>query len=164
MASVLLDGIRLLVTNDPAHGGLLGEVQDAALVLDGSRVAWVGNRTSAPAADSRVGLGGRCVVPGFVDSHSHLVFAGDRAGEFAARMSGQPYTAGGIRTTVAATRAATDEELQVATARLVAEMRRAGTTSVEIKSGYGLTVHDEARSLAVAHAFTDDTTYLGGHV
>ena len=104
------------------------------------------------------------MLPGFVDSHSHLVFAGDRAQEFAARMAGESYAAGGIRTTVAATRAATDEELTSHVARLVAEMRRQGTTTVEIKSGYGLTVHDEARGLAVARQFTDETTFLGAHV
>ena len=104
------------------------------------------------------------MLPGFVDSHSHLVFAGDRAPEFAARMAGTPYAAGGIRTTVAATRAATDEQLTSHVARLVAEMRRQGTTTVEIKSGYGLTVHDEARSLAVARQFTEETTFLGAHV
>ena len=104
------------------------------------------------------------MLPGFVDSHSHLVFAGDRAQEFAARMAGEPYAAGGIRTTVAATRAATDEQLTAHVARLVQEMRRQGTTTVEIKSGYGLTVHDEARSLAVARQFTDETTFLGAHV
>ena len=104
------------------------------------------------------------MIPGFVDSHSHLVFAGDRAAEFAARMAGEPYAAGGIRTTVAATRAATDEQLTSHVARLVAEMRRQGTTTVEIKSGYGLTVHDEARSLAVARQFTEETTFLGAHV
>src|SRR5690606_8959147 len=95
---------------------------------------------------------------------SHLVFAGDRAAEFTARMTGQPYTAGGIRTTVAATRAASDEQLTAGTARLVAEMRRQGTTTVEIKSGYGLTVRDEARSLAIASRFTEETTFLGAHV
>jgi len=99
-----------------------------------------------------------------VDSHSHLVFAGDRAPEFAARMAGTPYAAGGIRTTVAATRAATDEQLTGRVAALVAEMRRQGTTTVEIKSGYGLTVRDEARSLAIARLFTDETTFLGAHV
>ena len=104
------------------------------------------------------------MIPGFVDSHTHLVFAGDRAPEFAARMAGTPYAAGGIRTTVAATRAATDEQLTSHVARLVAEMRRQGTTTVEIKSGYGLTVHDEARGLAVARQFTEETTFLGAHV
>jgi imidazolonepropionase len=124
----------------------------------------VGRSADAPAADDAVDAGGRAVLPGFVDSHSHLVFAGDRAQEFAARMAGQPYAAGGIRTTVAATRAASDEQLTAHVARLVQEMGRQGTTTVEIKSGYGLTVHDEARSLAVAGQFTDETTFLGAHV
>jgi imidazolonepropionase len=104
------------------------------------------------------------VVPGFVDSHAHLVFAGDRAEEFAARMTGTPYSAGGIATTVAATRAATDEQLAANLARLVGEMCRQGTTTVEVKSGYGLTVSDEARSLALAGQVTEETTYLGAHV
>ncbi|MFC0624687.1 imidazolonepropionase [Kribbella deserti] len=168
MTSVLLTGIASLVTNDPSHGdgkpGDIGELRDAALVIEGKRFAWVGPRRDAPPADSAVDLGGRAVIPGFVDSHSHLVFAGDRAEEFAARMTGVPYSAGGIRTTVAATRQATDEELTANVARLVAEMRRQGTTTVEIKSGYGLTVADEARGLALARAFTDETTYLGAHV
>jgi imidazolonepropionase len=164
MASVLIDEIGLLVTADPEHGGLLGELRDAAVVVDGSRVAWVGHRTGAPAADTKVALAGRTAVPGFVDSHSHLVFAGDRAEEFVSRMSGRPYTAGGIRSTVDATRAAPDDVLRANAARLVGEMRKAGTTTVEIKSGYGLSVADEARSLAVAASLTDETTYLGGHV
>ncbi|MET9314297.1 imidazolonepropionase [Kribbella sp. NPDC003505] len=164
MTSLLLTGITSLVTNDPTHGGPLGELHDAALVIDGSTVAWTGGRTTAPAADATIDLGGRAVIPGFVDSHSHLVFAGDRAEEFAARMTGTPYSAGGIRTTVAATREATDEQLTANVARLVTEMRRQGTTTVEIKSGYGLTVADEARALRIARQFTDDTTYLGAHV
>jgi len=164
MSSLLLTGIGSLVTNDPAHGGLLGELLDAAIVVEGGRIAWVGSRRAAPAADSSADLGDRAVIPGFVDSHSHLVFAGDRAEEFAARMTGQPYSAGGIRTTVNATREAADEQLTANVARLVAEMRGQGTTTVEIKSGYGLTVADEARSLAIAADFTDETTYLGAHV
>lgn len=164
MASTLITNVGELVSNDPAAIDLLGVIEDAALVVEGSRVAWVGRAADAPAADERVDVGGRAVLPGFVDSHSHLVFAGDRAAEFAARMSGTPYAAGGIRTTVAATRAATDEQLTGHVARLVAEMRRQGTTTVEIKSGYGLTVHDEARALAVARQFTEETTFLGAHV
>ncbi|WP_350280307.1 imidazolonepropionase [Kribbella sp. HUAS MG21] len=164
MSSLLLTGIGSLVTNDPARGGPLGEVLDAALVLDGSKVGWVGPRQEAPAADSAIDLGGRAVIPGFVDSHAHLVFAGDRAEEFAARMTGTPYSAGGIRTTVAATREATDQQLTANVSRLVTEMRRQGTTTVEIKSGYGLTVADEARALQIARQFTDETTYLGAHV
>jgi imidazolonepropionase len=164
MTSTVLTNIGELVTNDPEADDLLGIVEGAALVVEGSRVAWVGRADEAPAADEQVDAGGRAVIPGFVDSHSHLVFAGDRAAEFAARMAGQPYAAGGIRTTVAATRTATDEQLTSHVARLVAEMRRQGTTTVEIKSGYGLSVRDEARSLAVARQFTEETTYLGAHV
>ncbi|TDD45436.1 imidazolonepropionase [Kribbella antibiotica] len=164
MSSLLVTGIGSLVTNDPTQGGLLGEILDAALVIEGSQVAWAGSRSAAPVADSAIDVAGRAVIPGFVDSHSHLVFAGDRAEEFAARMTGTPYSAGGIRTTVAATRQATDEQLTANVARLVTEMRRQGTTTVEIKSGYGLTVADEARGLEIARQFTDETTYLGAHV
>jgi imidazolonepropionase len=164
VSSIVITHIGELVTNDPERDGLLGVVTDAALVVEGSKVAWVGPATEAPPADEYVDAAGRAVLPGFVDSHSHLVFAGDRAPEFAARMAGTPYAAGGIRTTVAATRAATDEQLTALVARLVAEMRRQGTTTVEIKSGYGLTVLDEARSLAIAGQFTDETTFLGAHV
>ena len=167
MTSLLLTGIAELATNDPARttaADPLGLVPAAAVVVEGGRVAWVGEAADAPAADAAVDLGGRAVLPGFVDSHSHLVFAGDRSAEFAARMAGESYSAGGIRTTVAATRAATDEQLLAHAAGLVAEMRRQGTTTVEIKSGYGLSVHDEARSLAVARELTDETTFLGAHV
>jgi imidazolonepropionase len=165
MTSLLLTGISELVTNDPTHDGTpLGLVEDAAVVLDGRRVAWVGRRADAPEADDLRDLGGRAVVPGFVDSHSHLVFAGDRSAEFAARMAGESYTGGGIRTTVAATRSATDEQLDATVAAHVAEMRRQGTTTVEIKSGYGLTTVDEARSLAIARQHTEETTFLGAHV
>jgi imidazolonepropionase len=164
VSSTVITHIGELVTNDPDGDGLLGLVRDAALVVEGDRVAWVGPAAEAPDADTYVDAGGRAVLPGFVDSHSHLVFAGDRAAEFAARMTGEPYSAGGIRTTVAATRAATDEQLTAHVARLVQEMRRQGTTTVEIKSGYGLTVRDEVRSLAVARQFTEETTFLGAHV
>ena len=162
--STLITNIGELVTNDPEADEPLGIVERAALVVDGADVAWVGPADQAPAADQQVDVAGRAVLPGFVDSHSHLVFAGDRAAEFAARMAGEPYAAGGIRTTVAATREATDEQLTAHVARLVQEMRRQGTTTVEIKSGYGLTVIDEARSLAVARQFTEETTFLGAHV
>jgi imidazolonepropionase len=166
MSSLLVTGIGQLVTNDPraGDGSPLGVLLRAALVVEGGRVAWIGPAASAPAADTAYDVGGRAVVPGFVDSHSHLVFAGDRSEEFAARMSGTVYSAGGIRTTVAATRSATDEQLAANLVRHVTEMRRQGTTTVEIKSGYGLTVHDEARSLAIASQATEETTYLGAHV
>lgn len=169
MVSTVITNIGELVTNDPQFDavvgdGILGIIHDAAIVIEGANVAWVGPASSAPAADSSYDAGGRAVLPGFVDSHSHLVFAGDRSAEFAARMAGESYSAGGIRSTVAATRAATDEQLTAQVARFVGEMVRQGTTTVEIKSGYGLTVHDEARSLAVARQFTDETTFLGAHV
>jgi imidazolonepropionase len=158
--STLFDQIGLLYTGDPGRE----EIENAALVVDDGRVVWAGPAGGAPDADERVDVDGRCVIPGLVDSHAHLVFAGDRTAEFAARMSGEPYTAGGIRTTVAATRAATDVRLAARTAALVAEMQAQGTTTVEIKSGYGLTVEDERRCLEIAQAFTEETTYLGAHI
>jgi len=163
--ALLVDNIGELVTNDPsAGGGVLGLLPDAALVVADGRVAWVGPRGDAPAADARLDAAGRAVLPGFVDSHAHLVFAGDRAAEFAARMAGEPYTGGGIRTTVAATRAASDDELRATAARLCREALRQGTTTIEIKSGYGLSVADEVRALRVAAEFTPETTLLGAHV
>ncbi|MEV4098040.1 imidazolonepropionase [Streptosporangium saharense] len=163
--SLLVTGLSRLVTNDPSLGqGPLGVVENAAIVLEGHTVAWVGPASSAPEADQVIDAGGRAGIPGFVDSHAHLVFAGDRTAEFDARMSGMPYTAGGIRTTVAATRAASDAELSANVARLVEEALRQGTTVIECKSGYGLTVEDEARSLRIAGEHTDEVTYLGAHV
>lgn len=163
--STLITGIGNLVTNDPeVDGSLTGEIADAAVLIAHDRVAWVGRAVDAPAADHVVDLDGRAMIPGFVDSHAHLVFAGDRSREFAARMAGERYSAGGIATTVSATRAASDAVLEAGARRLVAEMRAQGTTTVEIKSGYGLTVGDEARSLRIAHQITDETTYLGAHV
>jgi imidazolonepropionase len=166
MSSTLVTGIAELVTNDPTtgDGSALGLITDAAVVVADGRIAWVGAATDAPAADDRTDVGGRSVVPGFVDSHAHLVFAGDRSAEFAARMAGQPYTGGGIATTVAATRAAGDHELLTHLRVLVAEMRAQGTTTVEVKSGYGLDVEHEARSLRLARQVTEETTYLGAHV
>lgn len=165
MTSLLVDNIGLLVTADPGHGdGPLGTLPDAAVVAEDGLVTWVGPAAAAPAADQRLDAGGGAVLPGFVDSHSHLVFAGDRSAEFAARMAGQRYAAGGIRTTVAATRAASDTELAARARVLAAEAFAQGTTTLEIKSGYGLTVADEARSLRLARDLTPETTYLGGHV
>ncbi|GAA4099781.1 imidazolonepropionase [Nocardioides kongjuensis] len=162
--SLLITNIGELVTNDPGADDLLGVRTDAAVVVADGVVSWVGPAAEAPAADEVFDAQGRAVIPGFVDSHSHLVFAGDRALEFQARMAGESYAAGGIRTTVAATRAASDDQLAAGVARHVAEMRRQGTTTLEIKSGYGLSVDDEARSLEVARRFTDETTFLGAHV
>src|SRR4051794_4333241 len=158
MSALVIDNIGLLVTNDPEHG----RVRDAALVIEGGRVSAI--ERAGAAGDERLDAGGRCVIPGFVDSHTHLVFAGDRGDEFAARMAGAPYAAGGIRVTTEATRAATRDELgELAQARR-AEALRAGITHLEIKSGYGLDVETERLSCEVAAELTDDVTFLGAHV
>jgi imidazolonepropionase len=185
--STLITNIGELLTNAPAEsgagrgnaaadpgsavaaGGILtdaagGILTDAALVMEGGQVAWTGPAAQAPAADRVVDAGGRAVLPGFVDSHAHLIFAGERGAEFAARMAGLPYEAGGIQSTVAATRAASDEQLGANLMRLKAEMVGQGTTTFECKSGYGLTVADEARSVALAAQVTPEVTYLGAHV
>ncbi|WP_327132345.1 imidazolonepropionase [Streptomyces sp. NBC_01343] len=166
MTTTLVTNIGSLVTNDPAlgDGSPLGLIENAAVVIDGETIAWAGPAGQAPAADSAFDANGRAVIPGFVDSHSHLVFAGDRTQEFNARMSGRAYSAGGIRTTVAATRAATDAELEAGLVRHLDEARRQGTTTFETKSGYGLTVADEARALRIAAAHTEEVTYLGAHI
>ncbi len=166
--STLVTGIAELVTNDPAgravDGAPLGLRTDAAVVVEDGVVAWVGDAAGAPAADELHDVGGRAVVPGFVDSHTHAVFAGDRAAEFAARLAGQRYDGGGIASTVAATRAADDDHLRRRLAGRIAEMRAQGTTTVEVKSGYGLTVAGEERLLRLAAGVTTETTFLGAHV
>ncbi|MEV1037958.1 imidazolonepropionase [Streptomyces sp. NPDC050204] len=166
MTTTAITNIASLVTNDPSlrADSPLGTIRDAAVVIEGDRIVWTGESSKAPATDNAVDAGGRAMVPGFVDSHSHLVFAGDRTGEFNARMSGRAYSAGGIRTTVAATRAATDEQLAANVARYLAEALRQGTTTFETKSGYGLTVEDEARALRIAARHTEEVTYLGAHI
>jgi imidazolonepropionase len=156
--SLIVDNIGLLVTNDEE----LGEVRDAALVIEGDKVAAV-ERAGAQ-GDEHIDAGGRCVVPAFVDSHTHLVFAGDRSEEFAARMAGAPYAAGGIRVTTEATRAASDDELLTLARARREEARRAGITHLEIKSGYGLDVENEQRLCAIAAQLTGDVTFLGAHV
>lgn len=160
MTSVVVTGIGELTTWD--HDRPVRE--RAAVVLEDGVVAWVGDDESAPAADEHVDACGDAVVPGFVDSHSHLVFAGDRADEFEARAAGHRYSAGGIRRTVRLTRDASDDQLLERARALVTEMHRQGTTTVEIKSGYGLTVQDEERALRLARTLTPETTFLGAHV
>ncbi|MDO8963861.1 MAG: imidazolonepropionase [Coriobacteriia bacterium] len=173
MSATLIVGIGELVTNDAGLGSAsdtadvraLGIVRGAAMLVEDGVVTWVGTAADAPAgADARLDFGGRAVVPGFVDSHTHLVFDGDRAGEFTARMAGEPYTGGGIATTVAATRAASDTRLRATARALAREMAGSGTTTIEIKSGYGLDVETEARLLRLAGELTDETTFLGAHV
>ncbi|WP_149179108.1 imidazolonepropionase [Streptomyces sp. TRM49041] len=164
--TTVITNIASLVTNDPSLGDRspLGLIENAAVAIEGDRIVWIGESSKAPATDNRFDAAGRAAIPGFVDSHSHLVFAGDRTAEFNARMSGQPYKAGGIRTTVAATRAATDAELEANVTRYLREALRQGTTTFETKSGYGLTVEDEARALRIASRHTDEVTYLGAHI
>ncbi|MDX6197985.1 MAG: imidazolonepropionase [Actinomycetota bacterium] len=160
MTSLLVTGIGQLVSwedEQPIR-------EKAALVVEGGRVCWVGSSAVTPVADERIDVDGATVIPGFVDSHTHLIFGGDRAEEFEARLAGEPYAAGGINTTVAATRALPTPQLRVRATRLAAEALRSGTTTLEIKSGYGLTVEDELRSLEVAATLTPHRTFLGAHV
>ena len=161
--SLVIDNIGSLVTNDPALGrGPLGIVEDASVVITDRVVESVG--PAGAIADDLIDAEGACVLPGFVDSHTHLVFAGDRAEEFTARMAGEPYDGGGIRVTTDATRGATTDELHRLTRRRLDEAHRTGTTTIEIKSGYGLSVIDEVRSLEVAETYTPESTFLGAHL
>jgi imidazolonepropionase len=157
--STVITNIGEFVTNappdaGPAAGGAaaFASISNAALVMEAGRVAWTGPASRAPAADQ------------IVDARGRAVFAGERGEEFAARMAGAPYRAGGIASTVAATRKAADPELRAGLRRLVAEMLRQGTTTFECKSGYGLTVADEARSVSLASEVTAEVTFLGAHI
>ncbi len=161
--SLVIDNIGSLITNDPTLGrGPLGIIENACVVIVDEIVQHVGR--AGEIADQRVDADGACVLPGFVDSHTHLVFAGDRAEEFTARMAGMPYDGGGIRTTTEATRNTPSDALDRLVRLRLNEAHRAGTTTIEIKSGYGLNVPDEARSLQIAKAHTDETTFLGAHL
>ncbi|HEV3267875.1 MAG TPA: imidazolonepropionase [Acidimicrobiales bacterium] len=166
MATRVIRHVSELTTNDPTLGdyGALGRLFDAALVVDDEQVLWVGADADAPDADEEIDANGRAVVPGFVDSHTHLVFAGERSDEFEARMAGVHYDGGGIARTVAATRAATVEELERGARKRVDELFNGGVTTVEIKSGYELTTVGETRALEVASTFSEEVTWLGAHV
>lgn len=160
-----LVNIGQLVTNNSALGeGQLGVINDAAVTVVDGKVAWVGSSSKVDASLPKVDALGRSVLPGFVDSHSHIIFAGDRSTEFAARMAGVPYSAGGIKVTTQATRLASDEQLLSNARNLIQEMFESGTTTLEIKSGYGLDVETEERSVRVAAQLVDDVTFLGAHV
>ena len=163
--SIAITNIGSLVTNDQSLGsGILGEIENAALVIENDQIAWVGFTNDVPDTDQQIDVAGKAVIPGFVDSHAHLLFAGERSKEFQARMKGEKYSAGGIKSTVAATRQATDQELEQNMLRLVSEMQKSGITTFETKSGYGLTTADETRALEIAAKHTPETTFLGAHV
>ena len=170
MSNLAFTDIGLLVTNNPELGDAgsqndsLGIIRNASMIVEDGKVMWVGSSAQMPAADEARSLGGKTVIPGFVDSHAHLLFAGDRADEFAARMAGQKYSAGGIRSTVSATRSASDEVLRANLRRLEAEMLSGGITTFETKSGYGLDTENEVRSLRLAREATEEVTFLGAHV
>ncbi|NDA41794.1 MAG: imidazolonepropionase, partial [Actinobacteria bacterium] len=161
MTATLVTNIGQLVTNSDSKLGILN---NAAFIYENGKVTWVGNGKDAPSADSKIDAEGGTVTPGFVDSHTHAVFAGDRSKDYEARMSGEKYCAGGIKTTVQATRNASDEELRANLERLFKQSRSTGTTTLEIKSGYGLDVETEKRILSIAKEFTAETTFLGAHV
>jgi imidazolonepropionase len=163
--SIAITNIGSLVTNDQSLGlGILGEIENSAVVIENDKIAWVGNTNDVPAADQQLDASGKAVIPGFVDSHAHLLFAGERSKEFQARMKGEKYSAGGIKSTVAATREATNDALEQNMLRLVSEMQKSGITTFETKSGYGLTTADETRALEIASKHTPETTFLGAHV
>ena len=174
---LLVTGIGELVTNAPDAPGQLGVVRDAVVAVREGRVAWAGPAADVPAGVGTLepfDVGGRAVVPGFVDAHTHLVFAGDRADEFARRLRGEPYeeilaSGGGIHSTVAATRSASFDDLVAAGVERAGRMVRQGTTTVEVKSGYGLDVETEVGILGAARVVGERTpldvvpTFLGAH-
>lgn len=163
--TLLIEHIGELTTNDETLGeGVGGRISDAAVVIEGQRIAWVGPSRQAPSADDRFDAAGRALLPGWVDSHTHMVFAGDRTAEFEARMAGESYAAGGINVTVNATREASDAALVANLRKLIAEGRRGGTTTYETKTGYGLNVADEVRSARIAAESADAVTFLGAHL
>jgi imidazolonepropionase len=164
--TTLFRNIGELFTNDPAWGDRFGILPDAAVEFDAGVITWVGRDADAHSrnASEVIDCAGHAVIPGFVDSHTHALFAGDRSAEFEARMKGEPYSAGGINSTVLATRSATDAEIREGLSARLEEMRVQGTSTVEIKTGYGLTVEHETRLARIAREFTEDVTFLGAHV
>jgi imidazolonepropionase len=161
MSATLISNIGQLITNSDFA---LGIINNAAIVIENGKVLWVGPNSSAPASDLNIDAENSVVTPGFVDSHTHAVFSGDRHKDYVARMAGSKYASGGIKTTVAATRAASVDELRNTTKKLINRAKSTGTTTIEIKSGYGLDVETESKILRVAQEFTKETTFLGAHV
>lgn len=158
--STLFTGISELRTVSEA-----GTLADASIIAntDGT-IAWIGPAAEALAADEKVDLGGRAVLPGWVDSHTHMIFDGDRSAEFEARMAGESYQAGGIAVTMDATRSAGEERLEKLLVERIAAARRGGTTTLETKTGYGLNTESEVEAARVAARHVDDVTFLGAHL
>lgn len=157
--STLFTGISELRTVSDA-----GTLNDAALVVTDGTISWVGPADKAPAADDAVDLGGRAVLPGWVDSHTHMIFDGDRSAEFEARMGGGTYQAGGIAVTMDATRSAGEERLEALLIDRIAAAHKGGTTTLETKTGYGLNTESEILAAQVASRHVDDVTFLGAHL
>ena len=152
MSALLIGNIGQIITNSDKELGIL---EKAALVVENQKVVWAGSNESAPAADDYLDAENGVVTPGFVDSHTHAIFSGDRSRDYVARMSGNKYATGGIKTTVAATRDATDIELKLNLQRILQYIKLNGTTTFEIKSGYGLDIASEVKILKIAKEFTD---------
>lgn len=176
--NLLVTNIGQLVTNDERNGGLLGVIEGAAVAIEGGDVVWVGLDERIPeryTSHQVCDVAGAAVLPGFVDAHTHAVFAGDRSHEFAMRLSGARYEqiladGGGIYSTVRATREATLDELVDASLPRIARMLAAGTTTIEVKTGYGLDTATEVKMLdaidRICNVLPIDTmpTFLGAHV
>ena len=160
MSTTLITNISEAFTSDSDHT----LIPDAAILIKDETIAWIGAAADAPQADAVIDAGYRAALPGWVDSHSHLVFAGDRSREFVARMAGQDYEAGGIAVTTAATRAASDYDLTRLVMGRAAEALAGGTTYLETKTGYGLNVEEEARHARIASTVVDQVTFLGAHL
>jgi imidazolonepropionase len=161
MSALLIGNIGQIITNSDKELGIL---EKAALVVENQKVVWVGSNESAPATDNYLDAENGVVTPGFVDSHTHAIFAGDRSRDYVARMSGNKYATGGIKTTVAATRDASDVELKLNLQKILQYSKLNGTTTIEIKSGYGLDIASEVKILKIAKEYTSETTFLGAHV
>lgn len=165
MTSILITNISELTTVD-AEDRVLDR---AAVVVEEENIAWIGPAEAAPAADAQYDAAGRAVLPGWVDSHTHLVFAGDRSAEFQARMAGQDYAAGGISVTMDATRETSEGELERLVRRRILEAVTGGTTYLETKTGYGLCLEEESRHAQILSRLQregqlDAVTYLGAHL
>lgn len=160
MAGLLLTNIGELTTVDSQSRVL----KEAAVLIDQGMIIWVGSSNDAPATEHEVDLQGRAMLPGWVDSHSHLIFGGDRAEEFVARMAGQSYAAGGIAVTTSATSLLDDRELSELVSARRAEALNMGTTWMETKTGYGLNLAEESRHVRLGKPLVDSLSFLGAHL